>query len=78
MPSHNHMPNNSDYGTFVHYDRDSSTAVSRHQIATGTSGWYAWCTGNTNGNGVGTTSYTSKTGSGNAHNNVPPYMAVNM
>lgn len=83
MPSHNHTPaNHNTAGSNTNYKRQFTTHLHTDSDSTGriqvskdnSSGYYAM-TAKISGDIVGT-SYTSDTGGGKAHNNMPPYLAV--
>ena len=82
MPSHNHAPANRDIaGSDTNYKRQFTTnlhvnsdSTGRIQVGRENSGYYAMIA--TDSGDIAGTDYTSDTGGGKAHNNMPPYLAV--
>lgn len=66
LPSHNHTTQLG-IGSYVTIDDNSSA---RYGIATGSFVQMSW--------GPNSGKYTGKTGGGQAHNNMPPYLSVDM
>ena len=75
MPSHSHKHNPNDNTTII--GTFQSGVAIRGRYASGTSGNYTFNSSSQSHLIWGTTS-TDTTGSGNAHNNMPPYLTVYM
>lgn len=74
MPSHRHKPNSSTYDSFM-TTMSSGSGITRANIKSGTS--TAVSNVVTNANSMQRHEETGSAGGGEAHNNMPPYLAVN-